>query len=263
MFTDFPLEIPSAAPPKGAAKDWTVPQRWEDFGAADHRVWDLLFARQQRLLRGRVARPFAAGLDLLRLGKPGIPRLEALNERLFRRTGWIVVAVPGLVPDEIFFDHLSRRRFPAGNFIRAADQLDYLEEPDLFHDIFGHVPMLADPAMADCMQALGELGLSACRSGGIERLSRLYWHTIEFGLLREAGELRIYGAGLASSFGETRYALESAVPERRPFEMSDVLDSPYRSDRFQPLYFVIDGLESLLAGIGSADLPGRLRALED
>ena len=141
-------------PPPGAAADWTIPQNWAHFTAEEHEVWDLLFARQQRQLRGRAVTEFFDGLDILRLSHPGIPDLDELNERLFARTGWTIVSVPGLVPDEIFFDHLSKRRFPAGNFIRPRSSLDYLEAPDVFHDVFGHVPMLAQPAVADFMQAM-------------------------------------------------------------------------------------------------------------
>jgi len=251
MFTDFTSPTAPAAP-AGAGKDWTIPQHWERFGAEEHRVWDLLFARQQAKLAGRVVRDFAEGLDMLRLSRPGIPDFDELNARLYPRTGWTVVAVPGLVPDEIFFRHLSERRFPAGNFIRSAAQLDYLEEPDVFHDVFGHVPMLAQPRMADFAQALGELGLRATAPGALERLSRLYWHTIEFGLAREEGELRIYGAGLASSFGEAGYALESPEPERLPFDLRRVLESAYRSDRFQTRYFVVKSFESLLETVAEA-----------
>lgn len=245
MFTDFSLTTPRQAPAGAGADDWTIAQDWARFTPEQHRVWDILFARQQAKLAGRAVRAFADGLDLLRLSRPGIPDFDELNARLFPRTGWTVVAVPGLVPDEVFFRHLSERRFPAGNFIRRASQLDYLEEPDVFHDVFGHVPLLADPRMAAFVQRLGELGLRAARAGTLERLSRLYWHTIEFGLAREDGQLRIYGAGLASSFGEAGHALESEAPQRFVFDLERVLDSPYQSDRFQDRYFVVDGLDAL------------------
>ena len=159
------------------------------------------------------------------------------------------MAVPGLLPDEIFFRHLSERRFPAGNFIRAADRLDYLEEPDVFHDVFGHVPMLAQPRMAEAMQRLGALGLEAVAAGRLELLSRLYWFTVEFGLAIEDGRLKVLGAGLASSFGEAGFALESAEPRRLPFDLETVLATPYRSDRFQELYFMLDGVEALPAAL--------------
>ena len=237
-----------AAPP-GAAADWTVPQEWEAFTAEDHAVWDLLFARQQALLAGKAVGAFAGALDVLRLSRPGIPRLEELNGRLRARTGWEVVAVPGLVPDEIFFRHLSERRFPAGNFIRRRSALDYLEEPDVFHDLFGHVPLLAQPAVADFMARLGAIGLRAMEEGLLGRLARLYWYTVEFGLARgpDGRGLRIYGAGLLSSFGEARRAVESPIPVRRPFDLRTVLRTPYRNDVMQPLYFVVPRFEDVLA----------------
>jgi phenylalanine-4-hydroxylase len=262
MFTDLTLERPAAeptpsasTPPHGVEADWTIPQHWERFTAEDHRVWDLLFARQQEMLGGRAVRAFAEGLDILRLSKPGIPDLDELNDQLFARTGWTVVSVPGLVPDDIFFGHLAERRFPAGNFIRSAAQLDYLEEPDVFHDVFGHVPLLAQPAIADFMQALGERGLDALRLGALDRLARLYWYTVEFGLAREDGELKIYGAGILSSFGESRFSLESPEPHRPAFDLRRVLRTRYRSDAFQQSYFVVDGFESLLDSVLGCDLP--------
>ncbi|MBX3561478.1 MAG: phenylalanine 4-monooxygenase [Sphingomonas sp.] len=246
MTSETHIGLAGAASPPDAAADWTIPQDWTRFTAVEHRVWDLLFARQQACLEGRAARQFFRGLDLLRLSKPGIPDFDELNERLFARTGWAVVSVPGLIPDRVFFDHLSKRRFPAGNFIRAATSLDYLEEPDVFHDVFGHVPILADPAAADFIQQLGLLGLAADAKGELERLARLYWYTIEFGLTLEDGARRIYGAGILSSFGESVHALESAAPRRRPFDIARVMRTRYRTDSFQPLYFVIDGFEALL-----------------
>ena len=260
MFKDFTTEPPSpplaasSTPPRGVAADWTMPQDWEHFTAEDHAVWDLLFARQQEMLRGRAVRAFEESLDVLKLSRPGIPELGELNERLFARTGWEVVSVPGLVPDPIFFEHLANRRFPAGNFIRRRDQLDYLEEPDVFHDVFGHVPLLAQPAVADFMQALGEMGLEALRLGQLHRLARLYWYTVEFGLAREDGKPRIYGAGILSSFGESRFSLESPEPSRPDFDLARVLRTTYRSDAFQESYFVIDSFEDMLERVMEADL---------
>jgi phenylalanine-4-hydroxylase len=249
-------------PPPGAAADWTVPQEWEKFSAEEHAVWDLLFARQQEALAGRAVEGFARGLDLLRLSRPGIPNLDELNERLFARTGWTVVAVPGLVPDDVFFEHLRHRRFPAGNFIRKRSQLDYLEEPDVFHDVFGHVPLLADPEMADFMQLLGERGLEALGVGALHRVARLYWYTVEFGLARQDGQLRIYGAGILSSFGESGFSLESGEPERVPFELERVLRSPYRSDCFQARYFIVDDLRAVIDQVSRTDLVPLYRALD-
>lgn len=235
--------------------DWTVPQQWERFTAEEHSVWDLLFERQTAALRGRAVAAFFEGLDVLRLSKPGIPDFDELNERLFARTGWTVVSVPGLVPDAIFFEHLSRRRFPAGNFIRSAGSLDYIEQPDVFHDVFGHVPLLAQPDVADFMQAMGAQGLAAIEAGALHRLARLYWYSVEFGLALDDGRLRIYGAGLLSSFGESRFALASAEPRRHRFELRQVMRTRYRSDTFQQAYFVVPSLDALLNLLERDDLP--------
>ncbi|MGQ0661395.1 phenylalanine 4-monooxygenase [Sphingosinicella sp.] len=234
--------------------DWTIPQNWERFMPAEHAVWDTLFARQSAALQGRAVREFFQGLDVLRLSRPGIPDFDELNERLFARTGWTIVSVPGLVPNEVFFAHLSRRRFPAGNFIRAADSLDYIEQPDVFHDVFGHVPLLAQPAVADFMQAMGAAGLAAMKAGALHRLARLYWYSVEFGLALEDGAPRIYGAGLLSSFGESRFALDSPEPRRRLFDLRRVLRTRYRSDAFQQGYFVIPGFDALLRLLEDNDL---------
>jgi phenylalanine-4-hydroxylase len=247
--------LASPTPPPGAAADWTVPQRWEELTAEDHWVWDTLFARQQSLLQGRAVEAFGQGLDVLHLSRPGVPNFDELSEKLHARTGWTVAAVPGLVPDDVFFKHLSERRFPAGNFIRSASQLDYLEEPDVFHDLFGHVPLLAQPQIADFMQALGDLGLQAIELGALERVARLYWYTVEFGLAREKGELKIYGAGILSSFGEAHYALESAKPDRQDFDLRRVLRTRYKTDSFQQGYFVIDEFQSVLNILRENDFP--------
>ena len=245
------------------AADWTIPQHWERFTPAEHRVWDVLFARQQEMLRGRAVADFFRGLDVLRLSRPGIPDFDELNERLHARTGWTVVSVPGLVPDDVFFAHLSRRCFPAGNFIRAADSLDYIEQPDVFHDVFGHVPLLAQPAVADFMQAMGAEGLAALAAGALHRLSRLYWYSVEFGLAREGGEARIYGAGLLSSFGESRFALESPEPHRLAFDLRRVLRTDYKTDSFQKSYFVMPSLADVLRVIEREDVLALCRELED
>jgi phenylalanine-4-hydroxylase len=199
------------------------------------------------LLPGRVAPEYLAGLDMLRMSKPGIPDFEELSERLMKATGWQVVAVPGLIPDDVFFDHLANKRFVAGNFIRRSDQLDYLEEPDVFHDVFGHVPLLANPVFADYMQAYGMGGQRAAGLGAIEKLSRLYWYTVEFGLVRDQGDLKIYGAGIVSSFGESIFALDDASPNRLGFDIRRLMRTKYRIDDYQQNYFVIDSFDDLLA----------------
>ena len=234
------------APPPGAAADWTIPQNWNAFSADEHAMWDRLFARQSEMLPGRAADAFLRGLDVLKLSRPGIPDYRELNARLTAATGWQVVAVPGLVPDEVFFEHLANRRFPAGNFIRRPDQLDYLKEPDVFHDVFGHVPMLADPVFADYMEAYGKGGLRSLGFGALHKLARLYWYTVEFGLIREKGGLRIYGAGIVSSYGESVFALDDPSPNRIGFDLMRIMRTEYRIDDYQQNYFVIDSLEDLL-----------------
>ncbi|MEO0501257.1 MAG: phenylalanine 4-monooxygenase [Pseudomonadota bacterium] len=257
---------PKLTRPPETAEDWTVPQDWEAFSDTEHGVWDTLFRRQSALLPGRAAQAFLDGLDVLHLSRPGIPDFRELSEKLGKATGWSVVAVPGLIPDDIFFDHLANRRFPAGNFIRRADQLDYLQEPDVFHDVFGHVPLLADPVFADYMQAYGEGGLRSLEFGAIHKLARLYWYTVEFGLIREAGGLRIYGAGIVSSHGESLYSLESPSPHRIGFDLERVMRTEYRIDDYQQAYFVIDNFEALLKETQETDfapLYGRLETLDD
>jgi phenylalanine-4-hydroxylase len=240
-------------PPPGAAPDWTIAQDWDAFSAADHAMWDRLFARQSDMLPGRASEAFLRGIDVLRLEKPGIPDYRDLNARLMAATGWRVVAVPGLVPDAVFFDHLASRRFPAGNFIRTPDQLDYLEEPDVFHDVFGHVPMLADPVFADYMAAYGEGGLRSLKFDALKQLARLYWYTVEFGLIREGGALRIYGAGIVSSYAESVFALDSDSPNRIGFDLARVMRTDYRIDDFQQNYFVVDSLDQLLGTTVNTD----------
>ena len=253
-------------PPAGAAKDWTIPQRWESYTPEDHATWDRLFERQAQLLPGRVTPLFLQGLDILRLSKPGIPDFEELSERLMKATGWQVVAVPGLVPDSVFFDHLANRRFVAGNFIRCPDQLDYLQEPDVFHDVFGHVPLLAHPVFADYMQAYGEGGLRAAGLGMIAPLARLYWYTVEFGLIRDGSDLKLYGSGIVSSYAESLFALNDPSPNRIGFDLERVMRTRYRIDDFQQNYFVIDSFEDLLKQTRDADfgpLYERLRQLPE
>ena len=219
-------------------RDYVVRQRWDEFTADDHAVWDLLFARQVELLGSRVVSEFLDGIGLLRLSHPGVPDLDELNAILEPRTGWRTVAVTGLVPDDIFFAMLSERVFPVGNFIRKREQLDYLEEPDCFHDLFGHIPMLAHHDFAGMIEHVGRLGSAAIAAGRGELVSRIYWHSVEFGLASEGGELKILGAGLASSFGEAHSSLESNSVERLPFSVARAARTAYRNDVFQPLYLV-------------------------
>ena len=230
-------------------QDFVVPQNWDDFTADDHAVWDLLFARQCELLGSRIVSPFLDGIDLLRLSHPGVPDVDGLNAILTPRTGWQVVAVPGLVPDDIFFAMLSERIFPVGNFIRKRAQLDYLEAPDCFHDMFGHIPMLAHHDFAEMVEHVGRLGTAAIAAGEGERVARLYWHSVEFGLAREKGELKILGAGLASSFGEAHFSLESDKVERLSFSAERAIHTAYKHDAFQPRYLVSASLDQTIAEI--------------
>jgi phenylalanine-4-hydroxylase len=209
-------------------------------------MWDTLFARQVSLLSTRAAPAFLEGLDVLRMSKPGIPDFAELSERLGKATGWSVVAVPGLIPEEAFFENLANRRFVAGRFIRKPEQIDYLQEPDVFHDVFGHVPLLVHPVFADYMQAYGRGGLRSMRYGSIHRLARLYWYTVEFGLIHDGAGLKLYGAGIASSASESRFAIDSDSPNRLQFDLRRIMRTKYRIDDFQQDYFVIDSFEQLL-----------------
>jgi phenylalanine-4-hydroxylase len=237
----------TSSPPPGARADWTIDQGWENYPQAEHDVWITLYERQTAMLPGRACDAFLRGLDALDLHRSGIPDFTRINEELQRLTGWSVVAVPGLVPDNVFFDHLANRRFPAGQFIRKPDELDYLQEPDIFHDVFGHVPMLTDPVFADYMQAYGQGGQRALELGRLANLARLYWYTVEFGLMNTPEGLRIYGAGIVSSRTESIFALDDPSPNRIGFDLERVMRTPYRIDDFQQSYFVIDSIQTLQA----------------
>jgi phenylalanine-4-hydroxylase len=238
------LAVGSAQQPQRA--DWTIDQGWEQYTAEEHGVWKTLFERQTRLLPGRACNSFVRGMSELPIGSDQIPDFRRLSDILMQRTGWQVVAVPGLVPDEVFFEHLANRRFPSGHFIRKPHQLDYLEEPDVFHDVFGHVPLLMHPVIADYIQAYGEGGLRAQKLGVLDKLSRVYWYTVEFGLVKQKDGMRIYGAGIASSATESLFSLEDASPNRLKFDVERVMRTRYRIDDFQESYFVIEDLDELL-----------------
>ena len=226
--------------------DWTIDQGWQNYSAAEHATWKTLFERQTQLLPGRACDEFVQGMRDLPIGAECIPDFRHLSDVLMQRNGWQVVAVPGLVPDEVFFEHLANRRFPAGQFIRQPHELDYIAEPDVFHDVFGHLPMLMNPVIADYLQAYGEGGLRAQRLGKLANLARVYWYTVEFGLLQQSDGLRIYGAGIASSFTESAFALDDPSPNRIRFDLERVMRTHYRIDDFQESYFVIGSLDELL-----------------
>ncbi len=228
--------------------DYTIDQHWDRYGTKEHGVWRTLYERQANVLPGRACPEFLDGLRKLNLVSDRIPEFGRLSDDLEKLTGWRVVAVPSLVPDEIFFDHLANRRFPAGQFIRSENQLDYLEEPDVFHDVFGHVPMLAHPVFADYMEAYGKGGQRALKEfGALKNLARLYWYTVEFGLVAKSDGLRIYGSGIVSSRTESIYAVENPSPNRIHFDLERVMRTEYRIDDFQETYFVIGSFDELFA----------------
>ena len=236
------MHQPSAAP---ARADYTIDQEWDAYSAEEHAIWRTLFARQEDILAARAAPEFLTGLGGLGIAADGIPDFERLGDVLERATGWRIVAVPGLVPDDVFFRHLANRRFPATRFIRGRDQLDYLQEPDVFHDVYGHVPLLLNPVFADYLQAYGKGGLKALKLDSLHYLARLYWYTVEFGLVRTPQGLRIFGSGIVSSKGESIYCLEDPRPNRIAFDLMRVMRTNYRIDDYQECYFVIDGYEQL------------------
>ncbi len=241
--------------------DPVIDQGWEHYTRAEHGVWRTLFERQAKLLPGRACREYMDGLARLDVAADGIPDFRRLSDVLTKATGWEVVAVPGLIPDRAFYQLLSERKFPAGNFIRRADQLDYLEEPDVFHDVFGHVPLLMDPVFADYVQAYGAGGLRREREGRVHFMARLYWYTVEFGLLNTPEGLRICGAGIVSSKTESVFSLESPSPNRIGFDLARVMQTHYRIDDFQETYFVVDSFDQLF-DLATTDFTPILQDLE-
>lgn len=225
-----------------------VPQPWDDYRAEDHATWATLYARQREILQGRACDEFLDAQDAMGMTPDRIPKFADLNEVLHAATGWTLIGVEGLLPELDFFDHLANRRFPVTWWIRRPDQIDYIEEPDLFHDLFGHVPLLMNPVFADYMQAYGQGGVKAHGIGpeALQMLTRLYWYTVEFGLIRQPDGLRIYGSGIVSSKGESIHCLESAAPNRIGFDLARIMRTRYRIDTFQKTYFVIDSFEQLM-----------------
>ena len=232
-----------ACAPRNA--DWTIDQAWSSYSAQEHDRWRRLFDRQDQLLPERACEAYLKASVALGLSSVGIPDFVELSDRLYTLTGWRIVPVAGLVPDDVFFTHLANRRFPAGVFIRPENELDYLEEPDVFHDVFGHAPLLADPVYARFMEAYGKGGCRALELGRLHNLARLYWRTVEFGLIRAPDGLRIFGAGLLSSAAEAVFALENSSPHRLAFDLERVMRTKYRIDDFQQAYFVIESFEQL------------------
>jgi phenylalanine-4-hydroxylase len=245
--------------------DFTIDQPLHLYSPLDHAVWKQLYTRQTALLKGRVCDAFLAGIERLNLAASHVPSFAAINAQLTPVTGWKIVAVPGLVPEHVFFEHLANRRFPVTWWMRRPDQLDYLQEPDCFHDLFGHVPLLINPVFADYMQAYGRAALATRQTGALPLLARLYWYTVEFGLIRHAASptgMQIYGAGIVSSKSETLYSLESDAPNRLGFNLARVMQTRYRIDTFQKTYFVLDDFEQLFDLVRS-DLDPLLTQLAD
>jgi phenylalanine-4-hydroxylase len=243
-----------------AAADFTLHQSMAGYAAEDHATWRSLYARQAALLPRHAATVFRECLARLPFAK-GVPDLAEVSQVLRCANGWSLVAVPGLIPDGAFFDHLAARRFPVTCWIRRPEELDYIVEPDIFHDAFGHVPLLLHPDFAPFMEAYGRLGHQAQRIGALKPLARLYWHMVEFGLLREGGTVRASGAGILSSSAETLHATTSPRPRRLRFDLWRVLRSDYFIDDLQPTYFVLDDLAQLFAAV--AEVPGLLEAARD
>jgi phenylalanine-4-hydroxylase len=250
-----PVYGASTRPPRGdydrgglVSANYTCPQNYAAYTEADHEIYRRLYKRQSALLPGLACDEFIAALPLLgqEIGNVDrIPRFDHINERLFKATGWEVVAVPGLIPELAFFSLLASRKFPVTDWIRTPAEFDYIVEPDIFHDLFGHVPLLFSPVFADHLQAYGAGGLKAHGLGACEQLSRLYWYTIEFGLIRQRGQIRAYGAGILSSAGELSYAVTSNTPHRMALELLRAMRTRYKIDSFQPTYFVIDSFQQL------------------
>ncbi|WP_237453063.1 phenylalanine 4-monooxygenase [Qipengyuania vulgaris] len=231
--------------PEHVGEDWLEPKQTA-YDSEDDAIWNDLFKRQMEMLPGRAATAFMEGTEKLDLGRGGVPEFGKLSEELDRLTGWSVVPVPMLIPDHVFFWHLANRRFPAGNFIRTRETFDYIQEPDVFHDVFGHVPMLTDPVYADYMQEYGKAGWKAMRYNRLKALGALYWYTVEFGLLEEKpGDIRAYGAGILSGPTEVVYSVEAESPNRIMLNVDRVMRTDYVISDLQPTYFVISSFEDL------------------
>ena len=246
--------------PQQVGEDWLEPAQ-RNYSADEHAVWNELYARQMEVLPGRAASAFLAGLDRLDLARGGIPQFDRLSEELGALTGWRVVPVPMLIPDHVFFWHLANRRFPAGNFIRSRAEFDYIREPDVFHDVFGHVPMLADPVYADYMQEYGRAGWKAMRHNRLKSLGALYWYTVEFGLIQEPEGLRVYGAGILSGPAEAVFSLEAQSPNRIMLNVDRVMRTDYVIVDLQPTYFVIESFEQLYHDTVDRDFDRLYRSL--
>ncbi len=246
-----------------AAPDYSVEQDWDAYTPEEHELYRRLFARQAKLVPKYACPEWIeaiAGLD----SAGEIPRFDRVSAQLRKKTGWEIVAVPGLIPDDAFFTHLANRRFPVTVWLRNPEEFDYIVEPDVFHDFFGHVPLLFDRVYADHLHEYGKGGLKAMRLDAVKMLARLYWYTIEFGLIKVDSQIRAYGAGLLSSGGELAYCIDDPRPERLPFDLERIMRTGYEIDRYQSRYFVIDSFEQLMRETAPDFTPiyGRIRSAE-
>ncbi|MBH5321211.1 phenylalanine 4-monooxygenase [Aurantiacibacter sediminis] len=246
--------------PDHVGENWIEPQQTQ-YTSEDDAIWNDLFARQMEVLPGRACSAMMEGMEKLDLGKGGVPDFDRLSEELGAMTGWSVIPVPMLIPDHVFFWHLANRRFPAGNFIRTRETFDYIQEPDVFHDVFGHVPLLTDPVFADYMQEYGRAGWKAMRYNRLKALGALYWYTVEFGLIMEQGEPKIFGAGILSGPQEAVFALEADSPNRIMLNVDRVMRTDYVIDDLQPTYFVIESFEDLYRQTVERDFDRLYRSL--
>lgn len=237
---------------EGAAADFTVAQDWQAYTPEMHDRWRRLYARQSALAQTYAAKQFLAGLEQLDCAE-GIPRFEDANRILGEATGWQLVAVPGFIPDACFFDHLANRRFPVTRWIREESEMAYLVEPDVFHDFFGHVPMLLDPSIADFLVLYGKASTRATAMGALDMLARIYWYTIEFGLVEQGDGLKVFGAGIASSAGEIVHSIDNPDVLRLPFDPVRIMRTAYRIDSYQRCYFVLKDLDQLVSGLIDLD----------
>jgi phenylalanine-4-hydroxylase len=220
-------------------------QEYEKYTEEDHKVWSILYAEQMQQLPAIAAKDYLNGIKKVKFEPKKIPRFEVINEALAEATGWCVYVVPGLIPNKPFFEHLSKKEFPATTWLRTMAQLKYLEEPDMFHDIFGHVPLLSEAFFADYLNGLSNIILKYVENPyAVELMARLYWYTVEFGLIREDNEVKIYGAGILSSTGESVFSVSNQATHL-PFDVNHIMDTPYIKDKFQAQYFVIDSYKQL------------------
>jgi len=229
--------------------DFTTTQNWHDYAPADHELWRQLYRRQVNIARRYAAPAFLDGLERLRMPEDRIPLFERTSEQLERLTNWRIAPVPGLIPDYVFFAHLAKRQFPVTVWIRKPEEMDYLVEPDVFHDFFGHVPLLSQPIFADYLQEYGRKGAEALQLDATKLLSRLFWYMVEFGLIRSEAGIKAYGAGMLSSATETAYSVDSPLPNRIAFDLQRVMETDYRIDTFQASYFVLDDFQDLFAAM--------------